>query len=425
MHYFTYKNNKLFCEDVSLEALAQKVGTPTYVYSQATLTRHFKAYQDVLKNRGHGMPNHLVCFSVKANSNLEILKFLKKLGAGFDIVSQGELYRVLKVGGNPKHVVFSGVGKTQEEMTYALKKNILCFNVESEQELSLLNDIAQNLKKKAPVSLRVNPDIDPKTHPYISTGLKENKFGIPIQEALALYQRSSEFPSIQFIGIDCHIGSQMLSLEPILESVRELKKVILDLKQKGIAIQHLNIGGGLGIPYSKEAPPSPQEYLKDVLQELKDLNIKLLCEPGRTIVGNAGILLTKVLYTKQAPSKNFVIVDSAMNDLIRPTLYGAHHEIWPVQRSLASLGMTSGGMTSVDIVGPICESGDFLAKDRTISQPAAGDLLAIMSAGAYGFSMSSNYNSRPRAAEVLVNGKNFKVCRKRETLKDLIQGETR
>ena len=418
MHYFTYKNNHLFCEDVSLEALAQKVGTPTYVYSQATVTRHFKAYQDVLKNHGHDMPNHLVCFSVKANSNLAILKLLKNLGAGFDIVSQGELYRVLKAGGNPKHVVFSGVGKTQEEMIYALKKNILCFNVESEQELILLNQVAKKLKKKAPVSIRVNPDIDPKTHPYISTGLKENKFGIPIQEALALYQRSSEFSSIQFIGIDCHIGSQMLSLDPILESVRELKKVILDLKQKGIHIHHLNIGGGLGIPYSKETPPSPQEYLKDVLGELKDLKIKLLCEPGRTIVGNAGILLTKVLYTKKTASKNFIIVDSAMNDLIRPTLYDAHHEVWPVQRSLTTLGMTS-----VDIVGPICQSGDFLAKDRKLAQPKSSDLLAMMSAGAYGFSMSSNYNSRPRAAEVLVSGNKFKICRKRETLKDLIRGE--
>ena len=411
MHYFIYKNNKLFCEDVALETIAKKVGTPTYVYSQATLTRHFKAYEDVLKNH-----DHLVCFSVKANSNLSVLKLLSKLGAGFDIVSQGELYRVLKAGGNPQKVVFSGVGKTQEEMAYALQKNILCFNVESDQELALLNLVAQKLKKKAPVSIRVNPDIDPKTHPYISTGLKENKFGIPIKEALALYQRASEFSAIQFIGIDCHIGSQMLSLEPILESVRELKKVILDLKQKGIHIRHLNIGGGLGIPYSKEVPPSPQEYLKDVLQELKDLKIKLLCEPGRTIVGNAGILLTKVLYTKKTTSKNFIIVDAAMNDLIRPTLYDAHHEIWPVEkRSLASI--------SVDVVGPICESGDFLAKERELPHSHAGDFLAILSAGAYGFSMSSNYNSRPRVAEVLVNGKSFKVCRKRETLNDLIRGE--
>ncbi len=411
MHYFIYKNNKLFCEDVALETIAKKVGTPTYVYSQATLTRHFKAYEDVLKNH-----DHLVCFSVKANSNLSVLKLLSKLGAGFDIVSQGELYRVLKAGGNPQKVVFSGVGKTQEEMAYALQKNILCFNVESDQELALLNLVARKLKKKAPVSIRVNPDIDPKTHPYISTGLKENKFGIPIKEALALYQRASEFSAIQFIGIDCHIGSQMLSLEPILESVRELKKVILDLKQKGIHIRHLNIGGGLGIPYSKEVPPSPQEYLKDVLQELKDLKIKLLCEPGRTIVGNAGILLTKVLYTKKTTSKNFIIVDAAMNDLIRPTLYDAHHEIWPVEkRSLASI--------SVDVVGPICESGDFLAKERELPHSHAGDFLAILSAGAYGFSMSSNYNSRPRVAEVLVNGKSFKVCRKRETLNDLIRGE--
>jgi len=416
MHYFTYKNNHLFCEDVSLEALAQKAGTPTYVYSQATLTRHFKAYQDVLKNRGHGMPNHLVCFSVKANSNLSVLKLLSSLGAGFDIVSQGELYRVLKSGGNPKKVVFSGVGKTKEEMLYALKKNIFCFNVESKQELKLLNEIAQKLKKKAPVSLRVNPDIDPKTHPYISTGLKENKFGIPLSEALTLYQSKKDFPYVNFIGMDCHIGSQMLSLEPILESVRELKKLILELKRSGIVIHHLNIGGGLGIPYSQETPPSPQEYLKDVLQELKELPIKLLCEPGRTIVGNAGILLTKVLYTKKMTSKNFVIVDSAMNDLIRPTLYGAHHEVWPVHQK-ETLSWTA------DVVGPICESGDFLAKDRTISQPIVGDLLAMMSTGAYGFSMSSNYNSRPRAAEVLVHGNKFKICRKRETLKDLIRGE--
>ncbi len=411
MHYFQYKKNELFCEEVSLARIAHRVGTPTYVYSQSALVRHFKAYEDVLKNM-----DHLVCFSVKANSNLSILQLLAKQGAGFDIVSQGELFRVLKAGGNPKKVVFSGVGKTEEEMRYALDKNILSFNVESHQELESLNKVARSLKKKAPVSLRVNPDIDPKTHPYISTGLRENKFGIPLKEALDIYRNHTHYPNIEFIGIDSHIGSQMLSLEPILESVRELKGIILDLKKSGIEIRHLNIGGGLGIPYSKETPPSPQEYLHEVLAELKGLNLKLLLEPGRTIVGNAGILLTKVLYTKDAPSKHFIIVDGAMNDLIRPTLYQAHHEILPVTQH-QRYKITS------DIVGPICESGDFFAKDRKIESVHSGDLMVVMSAGAYGFSMASNYNSRPKAAEVLVSGKTFKICRKRETLKDLVKGE--
>lgn len=420
MHHFHYKKNELFCEEVSLKEIARKVGTPSYVYSQATLTRHFNAYMDPLK--GH---DHLVCFSVKANSNLSILRLLARLGAGFDIVSGGELFRVLKAGGNPKKVVFSGVGKTVEEMRYALKKNILSFNVESAQELETLNSVAKYLKTKAPVSLRVNPDIDPKTHPYISTGLKENKFGIPLHEALKLYRNAKQYTHIAFIGIDSHIGSQMLSLEPILESVRALKKIIIKLRKSGIEIRHLNIGGGLGIPYSQENPPSPQEYLQQVLEELKELNIKLLLEPGRTIVGNAGILLTKVLYTKDTASKHFVIVDSAMNDLIRPTLYDAHHEIWPIQkRSLASLNSLGGlGMITADIVGPICESGDFFAKDRNMEESKRGDLLAIMSAGAYGFSMASNYNSRLRAAEVLVSGNKFKICRTREKRSDLIRGE--
>ena len=412
MHYFEYKKGELYCEDVALKDLAENVGTPTYIYSQKTIERHFQAYQSGFQNT-----DHLICYSVKANSNLSILRLLGEMGAGFDIVSQGELYRVLQAGCDPKKVVFSGVGKTQTEMAYALDHNILSFNVESEQELKVLNAIAKEKNKKAPVSLRVNPDIDPKTHPYISTGLKKNKFGIPMEEAKSIFKNLAQYPNIQFMGMDCHIGSQMLSLDPILETVRELKKLILDLKTHGIEIRHLNLGGGLGISYTTETPPSPQEYLKEVLKELEDLHLKILIEPGRSIMGNAGILLTQVLYTKTNTSKNFVIVDAAMNDLIGPTLYQAHQDIWPVAGEKRS-------MTTVDIVGPICESGDFLGQDRDLPELKSKDLLAIMGAGAYGFTMSSNYNSRPRVAEVLVLGETYKVIRKRETLEDLIRGES-
>jgi diaminopimelate decarboxylase len=412
MHYFEYQGNTLFCEAVPLATIAEEAGTPAYIYSAKTIQRHFHAFKDAIAEH-----DHLICYSVKANSNLSILKLLAECGSGFDIVSGGELFRVMKAHGDPQKVVFSGVGKTEEEISSALENKILSFNVESEQELSVIQRIAKERAIRAPVSLRVNPNIDPKTHPYISTGLKENKFGIPIEKASEIYRR--RFSHIDFAGIDCHIGSQMLSLKPILETLKGLKKMILSLKASGVMIRHLNLGGGLGIRYSLEVPPSPQEYIAEILKETKDLpqsGVKLLFEPGRTIVGNAGILLTKVLYTKKTSDKHFVIVDAAMNDLIRPALYNAYQEIWPVEKN--------GEMTDqVDIVGPVCESGDFLAKDRLLPSVKPGDLLAIMSSGAYGFSMSSNYNSRKRAVEILVDHASYKICRRRETDEDLILGE--
>ncbi len=411
MHYFEYQGNALFCEAVPLANIAEKVGTPAYIYSAKTIHRHFHAFKDAIAEH-----DHLICYSVKANSNLSILKHLAECGSGFDIVSGGELFRVMKAHGDPQKVVFSGVGKTEEEISCALGNKILSFNVESEQELSVIQRIARERSVHAPVSLRVNPNIDPKTHPYISTGLKENKFGIPIEKASEIYRRHDSFSHIDFVGIDCHIGSQMLSLKPILETLKELKKMILSLKASGVTIRHLNLGGGLGIRYSLEAPPSPQEYIAEILKETKDLGVKLLFEPGRTIVGNAGILLTKVLYTKKTSDKHFVIVDAAMNDLIRPALYNAYQDIWPVEKKGDATGQ-------VDIVGPVCESGDFLAKDRPLPSVTPGDLLAIMSSGAYGFSMSSNYNSRKRAVEILVDQASYKICRRRETDEDLISGE--
>ena len=412
MHYFQYKNNTLFCEEVPLESIAQKVGTPTYVYSTRTIERHYKAYQEALGNHPH-----LICYSVKANSNLSILKLLASLGAGFDIVSQGELFRVLKAGGDPKKVVFSGVGKTAQELEFGLSNKILSFNVESLQELKLLNEVATRLKQKAPVSIRVNPDIDPKTHPYISTGLQENKFGIPLTEAKQIYLNAKDYPAIEFIGIDCHIGSQMLSLQPIIDTLKSLRSFITELKKHQIEIRHLNLGGGLGIRYNEESPPTPQDYISEIFPHTQDLNVKLLIEPGRTIMGNAGVLLTRVLYTKQTLEKSFVIVDSAMNDLIRPSLYNAYQDIWPATEK------KNEDKKTVDVVGPICESGDFLAKNRPLPLLQSNDLVCVMSSGAYGFSMASNYNSRRRPAEVLVSGSDFIVIRKRESFDDLIAGE--
>lgn len=411
MHYFEYQHDRLYCEEIPLTKIADEVGTPAYVYSAKTIRRHFQAFENAIADH-----DHLICYSVKANSNLSILRLLRDCGSGFDIVSGGELFRVIQAGGDPQKVVFSGVGKTEEEIREALKANILSFNVESEQELDEIQRLGQETGKKAAVSLRVNPNIDPKTHPYIATGLKENKFGIPIEKASQIYHRS--YSHIDFVGIDCHIGSQMLSLKPIIETLRELKKIILNLKSAGVTLRHLNLGGGLGIRYSREAPPSPQEYISEVLKETKGLGVKLLFEPGRTIVGNAGTLLTKVLYTKETADKRFVIVDAAMNDLIRPVLYNAYQEIWPVQQQNRET-------INVDVVGPVCESGDFLAKDRPLPPLKSGDLLAIMSSGAYGFSMSSNYNSRRRGAEVLVDGPSYKIGRQRETYEHLISGEER
>lgn len=412
MHHFNFKNGELFCEEVSLKKIATEVGTPYYCYSQATLTRHVQQFSDPFK-----AIKAIPCYAVKANSNIAILKLLFSLGCGGDIVSAGELYRALKAGADKRKIVFSGVGKTEEEIEYALKEKILSINVESAQELELISKVSKRLKLKASISIRVNPDIDPKTHPHISTGLLQNKFGIPMDEAIGLFHKASKDKNLIVIGIDCHIGSQVTKIEPFLDTLKSIKKTILKLKSDGIKISHLDIGGGLGITYSDEEPPHPKEYAKAIIKALKGLDITLVMEPGRVIVGNAGILVTRVIFTKPGPKKEFVIVDAAMNDLIRPVLYSAYQEIIPVSKPFKK------GTKIVDVVGPVCETGDFLARDRKMSKVSPGDLLAVMSAGAYGFSMSSNYNSRPRVAEILVSGNKYAVIRKRETLKDLLLGE--
>lgn len=417
MDYFEYRNGELFAEGIAIRRIAREVGTPTYIYSLATLRRHFRVFDQAFSR----IP-HLICFSVKVNSNLAVLRTFVREGAGFDIVSGGELFRVLKAGADPKKVVFSGVGKTKEEIEYALKAGILMFNVESEQELTTLNEVAGRLGKKAPISLRVNPDVDPQTHPYISTGMKKSKFGIDIKRSLEEYKRALSLSHLEVVGVDCHIGSQLTSTQPFVDAlsrVREyLDRVLVgSLKKEGVHIRYLDLGGGLGIRYKDEEPPHPNEYAEALIRELEGLDVTLILEPGRVIVGNAGILVTQVLYLKEAVEKKFVVVDGAMNDLIRPALYGSYHVIRPVVDR-------SGEKIVADVVGPICESGDFFAKDREIERPQPGDLLAVMSAGAYGFIMASNYNSRPRAAEVLVDGDKFYVVRARESLEDLIRGET-
>ena len=411
MHHFQYQNGRLYAENVPLERIAQEVGTPCYVYSHATLTHHFKVF-----DRAFDDVPHLTCYSVKACSNIAIIRLFARMGGGVDIVSGGELFRALKAGVSPQKIVFSGVGKTKEEMAMALDAGILMFNVESEAELFTLNQVAKEMGKIAPIALRVNPDVDPKTHPYISTGLKKNKFGIDIRIAKHLYLKANEMSNINVIGIDCHIGSQLTTLSPFLDALERVKRLYKELVAEGLKLKYLDLGGGLGIPYHEEAPPHPTEYAKAIIEAAKDLHCTLIFEPGRVIVGNAGILLTKVLYLKQNQEKNFVIVDAAMNDLARPSLYGAYHEILPVKKEPRDTFVA-------DVVGPICESGDFLAKDREMSKVKAGELLAVMSAGAYGFSMSSNYNSRPRAAEVLVKGDEYFIIRERESYEDLVKLE--
>jgi len=412
MHHFQHKGANLYAEGVSVAKIAKEVGTPVYIYSKKTLTRHFNAYSDSFAD----VP-HLICYSVKANSNLSVLNTIAAEGGGFDIVSGGELFRVIKAGGDPKKIVFSGVGKTEEEMEYALKKNILMFNVESPSELALLNKVAGRLKKKAPVAIRVNPNVDPKTHPYISTGLKKNKFGIERADAMKEYLKGAKsYKNIDFKGVDCHIGSQLTQISPFIDALRKVLVFIKDLRKKGVEIKYLDMGGGLGIPYDKETPPHPSEYAEKIIKETKDMDLTLLFEPGRSIAGNAGILVTKVVYTKKGTMKNFVIVDAAMNDLARPSLYGSYHDIQAVKKS-------NKGKHKCDIVGPICETGDFLAKDRDLQKFSEGDLVSVMSAGAYGYTMASNYNTRPRAAEVMVDGNKYKVVRKREKLEQLIEGE--
>jgi diaminopimelate decarboxylase len=411
VHFFTYRNGELFAEDVPVKELVKEFGTPLYIYSYGTLIRHIRAYEEAFCE----IP-HIICYAVKANSNLAILTLFAELGIGADIVSGGELFRALKAGIKPFRIVFAGVGKTEEEIEYALKNNILMFNVESELELYKINEIAKKLKKQARVALRINPDIDPKTHKYIATGLKTSKFGIPIAKAVEYYKVAKSLENIKIIGIHKHIGSQITETDAYVEALRKLLELYEKLAQADVDIEYIDIGGGLGITYKDEEPPHPKELANALIPLIKNQKGKLIVEPGRSIVGNAGILVTKVLYTKQTDVKNFIIVDAGMNDLMRPTLYGSYHEILPV---------TQGKRQKIvaDVVGPICESGDFLAKDREIEKVSPGQYLAVMSAGAYGFSMSSNYNSRPRAAEVLVKGEQYALIRKRETYKDLIKNE--
>jgi diaminopimelate decarboxylase len=413
MHHFHYRDGELHCEDVPLSRIAQEVGTPTYVYSNETLVRHFKAFDGAFED----VP-HLVCFSAKSNSNLAILRIFGSMGGGVDIVSGGELFRALKAGIPGKRIVYSGVGKTEEEMDQALEAGILMFNIESSQELEVLARRAARFGLRAPVAIRVNPDVDPQTHPYISTGLKKNKFGIEMEKALEDYRRAFSMDHVEVVGVDCHIGSQITRLEPFLDALERLRELVLALRSQDMDIRYLDLGGGLGITYHEETPPHPIQYAQGVKELTKDLGCTLVLEPGRVLVGNAGILLTRVLYTKRGATKNFVIVDAGMNDLARPSLYGSYHRINPVDETL----MFQEEITA-DLVGPICESTDFLARDRRMPPFKRGDLLAVMSAGAYGFSMSSNYNSRPRAAEVLVKGSDFWVIRKRETYEDLIAPE--
>ncbi|KSW25262.1 MULTISPECIES: diaminopimelate decarboxylase [unclassified Pseudomonas] len=411
MEAFNVRDGQLFAEGVALSALAERFGTPTYVYSRAHIEQQFRSYTDALQ----GLP-HLVCFAVKANSNLAVLNVLARLGSGFDIVSRGELERVLAAGGDPAKVVFSGVGKSRDDMRRALQVGVHCFNVESAVELERLQEVAAELGVKAPVSLRVNPDVDAQTHPYISTGLKENKFGIDIDEADAIYARAAELPNLEVKGVDCHIGSQLTQLEPFLDALDRLLALVDRLAARGILIRHLDLGGGLGVRYRDETPPPASDYIRAIRERLGSRQLSLVFEPGRYIVANAGLLLTRVEYLKHTAHKDFAIIDAAMNDLIRPALYQAWMEVTPVVAR-------AGQKRTYDLVGPICETGDFLAKGRELALEE-GDLLAIRSAGAYGFVMSSNYNTRGRAAEVLVDGERAFEVRRRETVQELYAGES-
>jgi len=412
MHHFKYRDNEMYCEGVAVRKIAETVGTPFYLYSHATLTRHFQAFNDAFKGA-----NKLICYSAKANSNLAILKLFADLGCGLDIVSGGELYRGLNAGFAANQIVYSGVGKQVDEIDYALKSDILMFNVESLVELQLINQRAGALKKTAPVAIRVNPDVDPRTHPYISTGLKENKFGIDSTTAIEGYKTANELEHVEVVGIGCHIGSQITEAKPFEDALVSLKTLIVNLTSLGITIKYLDMGGGLGITYAQESPPPLHEYADSIIAHLDELDLRLILEPGRVFVGNAGILVTKVLYRKSGEAKKFVVVDAGMNDLLRPTLYNAFHAIEPVFNADSS-------PIVADVVGPICESGDFLALDRSISNVNAGDLLAVMSAGAYGYVMSSNYCSRPRVAEVMVKNDQFHIVKTRESYTELIKGES-
>jgi diaminopimelate decarboxylase len=411
MHDFHYKNGELYCEDVPVRTVAQRIGTPFYLYSSNTLENHFRAFDSAFA----GVP-HLICFALKSNSNSAVLRLLRREGAGADIVSGGELFRALRAGIDPHKIVYAGVGKRRDEIEYALKVGVLMFNVESGEELLALDQAAMEMHAVARIALRVNPNIDPKTHAYISTGLKENKFGIPIEQALEFYQTAKGLKNVEVVGVHQHIGSQITEVQPFVDALEKLVGFVKELKAAGIDIQYVNIGGGLGITYKDETPPLPKDVAQAVRPLLKSCGCTIVMEPGRAIVGNAGILVTSALFHKDSGEKRFLIVDAGMNDLIRPSLYEAYHDIRPVVPSDASEAV-------FDVVGPICESGDFLAKDRKLPGIKQGGLLAVMSAGAYGFSMSSNYNSRPRVAEVLVKGNEYHIVRERETYEDLVRGE--
>lgn len=412
MHLFKYRNGELYAEDVSVRKLAETYGTPLYIYSFNTLVRHVKAYADAFD----GVP-HAICFALKANSSSAILRLLARQGCGADVVSGGEIFRALRAGISARKIVYAGVGKTEDEIRYALKRKILMFNVESENELREISRIAGAMGVTAPIALRINPDIDPETHPYISTGLRKHKFGIPIGDAFEFYRLAKKLGSLEIVGMHKHIGSQITKVSPFVDALKRTLLLVDELSSNGVKIRYLDVGGGLGITYKDEEPPVPHDLARSLLPLIGGRKLTLIMEPGRSIVGNAGILVTKALYLKAGKEKEFVVVDAGMNDLIRPSFYGAYHHIQPV-------GKKRRKNTLADVVGPICESGDFLAKEREMPDVRQGEYLAVMSAGAYGFSMSSNYNSRPRAAEVLVKGKRFALIRTRENYSDLVRGES-
>ena len=411
MNDFHYLDQQLWCEKVAVSAIAEQVGTPFYLYSYQTLKNHFRVFDQAFAE----IP-HRICFAAKSNANIAILRIFILEGGGVDIVSGGELYRALKAGVDPQRVVYSGVGKRLDEIEYALKSNILMFNVESSQELQEIHICAKKLGQKAGIALRVNPDVDPQTHPYISTGLKENKFGIDIERSLEEYRQAKKMSYLDIKGVSCHIGSQLTKISPFVDALNRLKTLVYRLREEGMDIRYLDLGGGLGITYHEEQPPHPVEYAKAIIASAKDMQCTFIFEPGRVIAGNAGILVTKVLYIKSNQDKNFVVIDAGMNDLIRPSLYNSYHQIRPVVQQKRK-------MIQADVVGPICESGDYIAKERNIPEFERGELMAVMSAGAYGFTMSSNYNSRPRVAEVLVKDDRFYIIRQRETYDDILRGE--
>ena len=414
MHHFDYRGGRLHCEEVPLQRIADEVGTPAYIYSERTLLRHVRVFEEAFQS----IP-HLTCYAVKANSNINILRRFAEWGTGFEIVSGGELFRVLKAAGSARKVIFDGPGKTEAEIQYALESDILFLNVESGSEADLIAATARRMGKKARVSIRTNPNVDPKTHPYISTGMKKHKFGVGVPEARELYLRLKGLPEIDLVGVTCHMGSQITQLSPFEEALASIGELIGEIKSRGIHLQYLDFGGGLGISYNGEEPPSPACYAAAIINATRNMGLTVVLEPGRVIVGNAGILLTRVVVRKKQGDKRFVIIDAGMNDLIRPPLYGSHHNIWPIQEI-----ESTGSREIADVVGPICESADFIAQDRDLPVFETGDLMAVMSAGAYGFSLSSNYNSRPRVAEVLVSGDSYEVIGRRETYEDLIRLET-